>query len=103
MWSSAAARFARESFLKKTTDRRRAAAPRKSAPVGIMGGTFDPVHFGHLRLAQEAAEILGLARVRCVPAGRPWHRGAPLAPAGDRLAVVRLAIQKNALFALDDA
>src|SRR5216683_732474 len=103
MWSSAAARFAPESFLKKTTDRRRAAAPRKSAPVGIMGGTFDPVHFGHLRLAQEAAEILGLARVRWVPAGRPWHRGAPLAPAVDRLEMVRLAIEKNALFELDDA
>src|SRR5258708_8564652 len=74
-----------------------------SAPVGIMGGTFDPVHFGRLRLAQEAAEILGLARVRWVPAGRPWHRGAPLAPAVDRLEMVRLAIEKNALFELDDA
>src|SRR5258708_10614293 len=103
MWSSAAARFAPESFLKKTTARRRAAAPRKSAQIGIMGGTFDPVHFGHLRLAQEAAEILGLARVRWVPAGRPWHRGAPLAPAAHRLEMVRLAIQKNDLFELDDA
>src|SRR2546428_14051181 len=74
-----------------------------SAPIGIMGGTFDPVHFGHLRLAQEAAEILGLERVRWVPAGRPWHRGSPLAPAAHRLEMVRLAIEKNELFELDDA
>src|SRR6266571_3037732 len=74
-----------------------------SAPIGIMGGTFDPVHFGHLRLAQEAAEILGLERVRWVPAGQPWHRGAPLAPAMHRLEMVRLAIGKNTLFELDDA
>jgi nicotinate-nucleotide adenylyltransferase len=74
-----------------------------SAPIGIMGGTFDPVHFGHLRLAQEAAEILGLDRVRWVPAGQPWHRGSPLAPAHHRLEMVRLAIENNNLFELDDA
>ena len=68
-----------------------------------MGGTFDPVHFGHLRLAQEAAEILGLERVRWVPAGRPWHRAQPKAPAKHRLAMVKLAIRRNALFELDDA
>jgi nicotinate-nucleotide adenylyltransferase len=68
-----------------------------------MGGTFDPVHFGHLRLAQEAAEILGLERVRWVPAGRPWHRTQPRAPAKHRLEMVRLAIRGNALFELDDA
>lgn len=68
-----------------------------------MGGTFDPVHFGHLRLAQEAAEILGLERVRWVPAGRPWHRVQPKAPARHRLEMVRLAIRRNALFELDDA
>jgi len=74
-----------------------------TAPIGIMGGTFDPVHFGHLRLAQEAAEILGLERVRWVPAGQPWHRGAPKASAAHRLEMVRLAIDSNALFELDDA
>ena len=74
-----------------------------SAPIGIMGGTFDPVHFGHLRLAQEAAEILGLELVRWVPAGQPWHRVAPLASAAHRLEMVRLAIEKNSLFELDDA
>jgi nicotinate-nucleotide adenylyltransferase len=68
-----------------------------------MGGTFDPVHFGHLRLAQEAVEILGLERVRWVPAGRPWHRAAPKAPAKHRLEMVRLAIRNNPLFELDDA
>ena len=74
-----------------------------SAPIGIMGGTFDPVHFGHLRLAQEAAEILGLERVRWVPAGRPWHRTPPRASAAHRLEMVRLAIERNSLFELDDA
>ena len=68
-----------------------------------MGGTFDPVHFGHLRLAQEAAEILGLERVCWVPAGRPWHRAQPKASALHRLEMVRLAIAKNPLFDLDDA
>src|SRR4030081_2851917 len=74
-----------------------------TAPIGIMGGTFDPVHFGHLRLAQEAAEILGLELVRWVPAGQPWHRVTPLASAAHRLEMVRLANKKNALFELDDA
>jgi nicotinate-nucleotide adenylyltransferase len=74
-----------------------------SAPIGVMGGTFDPVHFGHLRLAQEAAEILGLECVRWVPAGQPWHRTPPRASAAHRLEMVRLAIERNPLFELDDA
>src|SRR5258708_15401064 len=74
-----------------------------SGAIGMRGGTFDPGHFGHLRLAQEAAEILGLELVRWVPAGQPWHRVAPLASAAHRLEMVRLAIEKNALFELDDA
>jgi nicotinate-nucleotide adenylyltransferase len=82
---------------------RKAAERAGAAPIGVMGGTFDPVHFGHLRLAQEAAEILGLERVRWVPAGRPWHRTQPRSAAKHRLEMVRLAIRRNPLFELDDA
>ena len=73
------------------------------APVGIMGGTFDPVHFGHLRLADEAVEILGLECVRWIPAGLPSHRNRPMAAAADRLEMVKLAIARHPSFELDDA
>ncbi len=73
------------------------------APVGIMGGTFDPVHFGHLRLADEAVEILGLECVRWIPAGQPSHRTPPMASAADRLEMVKLAIARHPSFELDDA
>ncbi len=72
------------------------------APIGILGGTFDPIHFGHLRLAQEALEQCGLASVRFIPAGTPPHRNAPHADARHRLAMARLALQGNAAFALDE-
>jgi nicotinate-nucleotide adenylyltransferase len=73
-----------------------------SGPVGIFGGTFDPIHYGHLRLAEEAAERLRLAEVRFIPAGSPPHRNAPGADAPHRLAMVRLAIAGNAAFTVDD-
>ncbi|MFZ5508626.1 MAG: nicotinate-nucleotide adenylyltransferase [Pseudomonadota bacterium] len=74
-----------------------------SAPLGIMGGTFDPVHFGHLRLAEEARQALGLARVLWIPAGQPPHRAAPGVAAEDRLQMVRLAVARNSHFQVDDA
>jgi nicotinate-nucleotide adenylyltransferase len=70
-------------------------------PIGIFGGTFDPIHFGHLRLAEEMAEGLGLERVLFIPAGQPPHRGAPRTAAAHRLEMVRRAIAGNPRFAVD--
>lgn len=61
-------------------------------PIGILGGTFDPIHHGHLRIAQEALEQCGLEQVRFVPCGTPPHRPAPLAEAKARWEMVRLAL-----------
>ena len=72
-----------------------------SEPLGLFGGTFDPVHFGHLRLAEEAILHLGLGGVRWMPAGQPPHRGTPQVTAAQRLAMVRLATAGNARFAVD--
>lgn len=68
-----------------------------------MGGTFDPPHYAHLRLAEEAREQLGLATVRWIPCGRPGHRDAPATSAAHRLTMVRLAIAGHAGFTLDEA
>ncbi len=70
-------------------------------PIGILGGTFDPIHFGHLRMAQELAEELGLHEVRFIPAFQPPHRGQPHGLAEHRLEMVRLAISGNSGFLLD--
>ena len=70
-------------------------------PIGIFGGTFDPIHFGHLRLAEEMAEALCLASVRFIPAGTPPHRTRPRTDAHLRLEMVRLAIAGNPHFVLD--
>lgn len=71
------------------------------APVGVFGGTFDPIHFGHLRLAEEMADALGLDRVLFIPAGQPPHRGAPRTAASHRLDMVRRAIAGNPRFVAD--
>jgi len=72
-------------------------------PLGVFGGTFDPVHLGHLRLAQEALTKLGLAEVLWLPTGQPPHRAAPVIEPAHRLEMVRLAIAGNPGFALDDS
>ncbi|MBI3902307.1 MAG: nicotinate-nucleotide adenylyltransferase [Nitrosomonadales bacterium] len=72
------------------------------APIGILGGTFDPIHNGHLRLAQEALEQCGLSAVRFIPGGTPPHRDAPHAAAQHRLAMTELALQGNPAFVLDE-
>jgi nicotinate-nucleotide adenylyltransferase len=72
------------------------------APVGILGGTFDPVHFGHLRLAEEVGDALKLSEVRFIPAGTPPHRANPGTSAEDRLEMVKLATADNERFRVDD-
>ena len=73
-----------------------------AAPLGILGGTFNPVHLAHLRLAQELAQDLGLGKVRFIPTGTPPHRNAPNVDGRHRLEMVRLAIAGNPLFEADD-
>lgn len=68
---------------------------------GVFGGTFDPVHFGHLRLAEEARAQLGLAGVLWVPAGQPWHRALPGVAPHHRLAMMQLAVADNPAFLVD--
>jgi nicotinate-nucleotide adenylyltransferase len=73
------------------------------APIGIFGGTFDPIHYGHLRLAEEAREALSLEQVMLVPSGKPPHRDAPRTSASDRLAMAQLAAAGNASLIVDPA
>ena len=70
--------------------------------VGILGGTFDPIHYGHLRLAEEMLELANLRQIRFIPAGIPPHRAVPQVSAQHRSAMVRLAIADQAAFVLDD-
>ena len=70
--------------------------------VGIFGGTFDPIHYGHLRVAEEIVETVGLQKMYFVPAGMPRLRHSPVASSQHRVEIVRLAIQKNPDFVLDE-
>jgi nicotinate-nucleotide adenylyltransferase len=76
---------------------------QKTSRYGILGGTFDPPHLGHLALAQEAFAQRGLDRVWFVPTGDPPHKqGRPISPAADRLAMTRLAVDPDERFAVTD-
>lgn len=70
----------------------------KAKRVGVLGGTFDPIHFGHLAIAQYALEAESLDKVIFVPAGQPYMKSRTITPAVDRLAMVDLAIEGNRKF-----
>lgn len=69
--------------------------------MGLLGGTFDPIHHGHLRLAEEVGAALNLAEVRIMPAGVPPHRATPVATPQQRRAMVERAIGANQRFRLE--
>lgn len=71
--------------------------------LGVMGGTFDPIHIGHLILAETARQQLALDKVRFVVAGDPWRKaGRDISPAQQRLAMTWVATQGNEAFEVDD-
>lgn len=69
--------------------------------LGLLGGTFDPVHYGHLRAAAEVKRALALSELRLVPARDPPHRGTPSASAAQRKAMLELALAEFPELALD--
>ena len=71
-------------------------------PVGIFGGTFDPIHYGHLRTAFEMLQALDFETVRFVPCGDPPHRGTTFADAGLRFRMVEAAIAGQQGFVSDN-
>lgn len=72
------------------------------APIGILGGTFDPIHFGHLRTALELYQSLELAEVKLIPCYLPVHRKLPVATPEQRLAMVKHAIKNEPALKVDD-
>src|SRR5579863_7372659 len=70
--------------------------------IGIFGGTFDPIHYGHLRPALEILDALSLDSMLFIPAGQPPHRRAPRATAEQRLAMVRAAVQGEQRLHVDE-
>lgn len=76
---------------------------RSSHRIGVLGGTFDPIHEGHLLIAESAVADLRLDKVIFIPAGRPWLKpDSPVADAPHRLAMVKLATQNNPSFEVSD-
>ncbi|MEO6117507.1 MAG: nicotinate-nucleotide adenylyltransferase [Methylotenera sp.] len=70
--------------------------------IGLLGGTFNPIHFGHLRMAQELADTLSFDEVRFIPSANPPHKPNPSVTAKHRAAMVRLGIANNPTFSFDD-
>lgn len=68
--------------------------------IGLLGGTFDPIHAGHIAIAQSAQAALGLARIDFLPAGNPWQKDL-VSPAERRLAMLRLALDKMPDFRIE--
>ena len=71
-----------------------------AAPVGLLGGSFDPIHYGHLQLARDALKHLPLEEIRFLPAAQPWQKG-PITAAEHRAQMVQLAIAEHPRFVLD--
>lgn len=70
--------------------------------IGVLGGTFDPIHFGHLAAASEVRHVLGLDRVLLVPANAQPLKAPPVASAADRLEMCRLAVADDPYLDVDD-
>jgi nicotinate-nucleotide adenylyltransferase len=79
----------------------RATSPPAGRRIGLFGGSFDPVHQAHLALAQTALQHLHLDELRWIPVGQPWQKARQLAPAGHRIAMVRLATEHEPRFVVD--
>jgi nicotinate-nucleotide adenylyltransferase len=74
-------------------------AAARRARIGVLGGTFDPIHIGHLLLAEETRLRLKLDRVVFIPAGFPWRKaGRTISPAESRFEMVKIAIEDNSCF-----
>lgn len=71
-------------------------------PLVLFGGTFDPIHFGHLRTALELQEVLNVPQINLVPTGEPVHKSSTGASAAQRFEMVRLAVESDAALLADD-